>query len=67
MMHTQKVCISHFMDQSIVDQLTFAANRASKDREDTKVILIVLLGMLLDNKAITKVQYNKMIKMLGYK
>lgn len=67
MMHTQKVCISHFMDQQIVDQLTFAANRASKDREDTKVILIVLVGMLLDNKAITKVQYNKMIKMLGYK
>ena len=65
MMHTQKVCINHFMDQSTVDRLNFAANSIARNDKNTKVILITLVSMLLDNEVITKRQYNKLIKMLG--
>lgn len=67
MMHTQKVCINHFMDQSTVDQLNFAANSISRNNENTKDILITLVSILLDNKVITRTQYNKILKKIGNK
>ena len=67
MMHTQKVCINHFMDQQTVDQLNFAANSISRNNENTKDILITLVSILLDNKVINKNQYNKILKKIGNK
>lgn len=67
MMHTQKVCINHFMDQSTVDHLNFAANSISRNNENTKDILITLVSILLDNKVINKNQYNKILKKIGNK
>jgi len=67
MMHTQKVCINHFMDQSTVDRLNSAANSISRNNENTKDILITLVSILLDNKVITKAQYNKILKKIGNK
>ena len=66
-MHIQKVCISYFMDQQITDQLNFAANSISRNDENTKVILTTLVSILLDNKVITKTQYNKILKKIGNK
>lgn len=66
-MHTQKVCINYFMDQSTVDQLNFATNSISRNDENTKDILITLVSILLDNKVITKTQYNKILKKIGNK
>ena len=67
MMHTQKVSINYFMDQSTVDQLNFAANSISRNNENTKDILITLVSILLDNKVINKRQYNKILKKIGNK
>ena len=66
-MHTQKVCINYFMNQSTVDQLNFAANSISRNDENTKDILTTLVSILLDNKVITKRQYNKILKKIGNK
>ena len=66
-MHTQKVSINYFMDQSTVDQLNFAANSISRNNENTKDILITLVSILLDNKVINKRQYNKILKKIGNK
>lgn len=66
-MHIQKVCINYFMHQQITDQLNFAANSISRNDENTKDILITLVSILLDNKVITKTQYNKILKMIGNK
>lgn len=66
-MHIQKMCINYFMDQSTVDHLNFATNSISRNDKNTKDILITLVSILLDNKVITKNQYNKILKKTGNK